>query len=287
MAIRMLPAGGLTLAILIADPCALSAAERSIVQVSFAVAEPLYLDQLTAAEKRTIEQGVTGLLLRKLEDEIPFLRFAAGPADRKLQVRLGTPDASEERAHDVNLYLLLSGSNLEQATKEWKFRGRATWDDAITDPQAFRTEIETSLGLQKFSSVIRGLFERIAVAGEGESIHLPEWDIAWLLPFKQTELCMAPHSRVRLITEVQTTYNPNEPLELEADTSVFATAPREEQKGRILCLPDRAQDLSLVSGRPPEVVKVKEVYVLKFIKMASGCKPPQPPAAAAGPGGGQ
>ena len=286
MRIRIIQPGGLMLVIFLGCSCALVAAERPLVQVSFKIAEPFYLRQLTDQEKAKVEQGVTKFVLSKLEAEIPFLRFGTGPADLKLAVQLGRSDASEVRAHEVAFQLLLAVPNLDPASKDWGFRSRGTWNDAIIDPQSFQAEIDTSLRRYHFSDVVRGFFEGISVAGEGESIHLEEAEIAWLLPFKQTELCMAVRSRVRLKGEVEVSFNPQQPWELETDTSVFVTPPKAEQKDRILCLPDRTQDLGLVRGRPLDKVKLTEVHILSFIKMSSGCNPPQPPAAAVGVAGG-
>lgn len=292
MKTRLLQTGGL-LAVFLGCSCpSLPAAERPLVQVSFAITEPFYLKQLTRQERTKVEQGVTRLVLSKLETEIPFLRFGTGKADLRLTVQLGRPDASELRAHDVAFHLLLDVPNLDQAAKEWGFRGRATWNDAILDPQSFQTEIDASLRRYRFSDVVRGFFQGISVAGDGDPIHLEEAELAWLLPFKQTDLCMAVRSRVQLKGEYEASYYKQEPWELESDTSVFATTPNANQKDRILCLPDPTQalKLNLVRGRPLDEVKLKvklkEVHVLNFIKMSSGCKPPQPPGVAVDAAGG-
>src|ERR1044071_6879616 len=224
----------LAFALLCGLPCALGALERPMVQVRFAITEPVYCEQLESHEKNALERSVEKLIVSRLSEELPFLRYSSDQSSRFIvYVTLGRAEASETSAHDVYFYFSLAASNEAQASAKWEFRSRSTWDDGIGNPILFHKEIAASLSPNRFNSLVHDFLERIPVAQEGETVRLPEYPIAWVLPFKQGDLCIASKSRVRLTTEIETSFNPREARDYWAEITIYVRPKKKEHQDRI------------------------------------------------------
>lgn len=280
---------GVLLAILVLAPGAARAADKPLVQVGFSVAEPLYQQRLSDAEQAAIEQRIAQFLLTRLQEDIPFLAFGPGQADSyRLRVSLGQANAPKV-PHDVRFVIdLIAPDGRKEGSKVWGFRGRATWDDAIGGPEVFEREIRARLSQLRLTDLVPGVLERVPVTQEGTSIPLPEVKMAWILPFLKADLCLGPGSAVSLATEIETSFNPNEPRQYRAIPTVYLGSEKPEHRGRVLCLPESQQDLTLLENRTPDQVRVKKVFVTTYSKPAEGCFPaPASPEAVASSLGGE
>lgn len=270
----------LTAALLLV-PAGISALEKPKVRVQFSLAEPVYLDRYSTQEITSIESMVTSFLIGKLSSEIGFLAFTKTPADFTVIFRLGDPKSSKRLFHDVRFQVLLTGPAGASRTAYLPFRGPDTWADSTGYWMQLETEVQSQLSKISSRDLVSEVWSMISVASEGQLVHKPpDFESAWILPFRPVDLCIDFSSEVKLATEVSTELGPMYRNFLaEAIMAYNPAGVQEKMRNRLLCAPKTGQSgLDVVRRSAPSAVKVKEIFVMRYIQM-SGCQGPLPPTA--------
>jgi hypothetical protein len=257
-------------------PVGSPAADKPAVRVQFSLAEPVYSAQFSPREIKDLVSATTSFLVRRLSDEIGFLRFAsASSASFTMTFTLGEATADRTEHHEVRIHILLTGPRVTGRATDWPFRDDKAWGGSFGGLVQFEREIRDQMSKHLPGNLVSELLSLIPLASDvGSFIHpRPQIENAWVLPFRQIDLCMAANSEVKLANEVSTPFAviPQEFLAVaKAPYSPSShTAQDEELRGYLLFVPEPLQDgLAMMSQSEPSAVKVKKVFVTRYFKMS-------------------
>jgi hypothetical protein len=264
-----------------------AAVEKPDVGLSFTVEEPVYLDRLIDQKdgsdkpRKAAENNFLIELHNRLAAKYGFLRFHIGSAPYRLNITLGRPDASH-RGHSVDIQFTLSGKlddKIEEisVSETCLFRGKGNSAVGLGGADGLVRELllrfDVSSEENPCHRAILSLFRRIPVGQQGTTIQSDPYRIAWVLPFRDSDLCIGKDSRVQLNTEFDT--GVDKPSRHFLTRTSTATDP--QYRLRILCVPhpDNQRDLNLAI-RYSKTVIVKHVFVITPTPMSTRCELPKP-----------
>jgi hypothetical protein len=272
----------LTLMLLLAPAAApaATAAGKPLVKVDFILAEPLYRDQLKAAQIRDLGTAVSSLLVGELSREVLFLGFTRDNAPFHLVFRLGAPQASKIAFHDVFFQAELTGPDGQRASTSWLFRDSSSWGNGIGSSSQLRTEIETSLGKHDMAELVPEVLSAIPVANDGFLVKDSKIRVGWVLPFRDEEVCMGFETEIKLEGETSSTLG-RAPFETWANAYMIynppGRSPREDLRHCLLYQTSRNQKgYDMMEQSKPSEVRIGQVFVMRYERK---CKKPLAPAA--------
>ncbi len=275
-------------------------AERPRVGVSFEIVEPRYQASL-GSQRASLEAGVLSALTEQLNRRIRFIAFDGGGGHPlRLLVRLQRKALGDPPPRgplwETGFAARLEGAGSEIEPVYWlRFRPEERYLERVGTPEELGVEITQKLREADYPALVRHLFSKVAIADSAQFLKEPALElIGWIIPYKQSEICLDSGSVVTIQTEIPTTlftlkrdYKANEFTEFNPPD----TTGRQDLREHVICIADREQEnIADLNRVEPSAVQVKAVRVIEYRPNDAACNPSISPvdvAAEFAGGGGQ
>jgi hypothetical protein len=276
-----------TVVLLIGTP---AAAQAPHLRVQFRLADSVYVQAFTAAERDSLEDSATAMLVRQFSRHLGFLSFTRNPADssRVLRVILDQKEpGSGSRLGERGLHLLLKNPPFEPRRLYWRtFR---TIGFAARDTVGSVTTFLGELGIvldnldgTAWDALVSGLLSSVSIADTSAAAWVAPpgsgSPVDWLIPLRPDSACFDPdRSRLRIRNDVYQTGNKQNlvatarPLgTLSESRSFVVPTALERYRGQIRAPLD--SPITVFSTPPgPDSIRVKAVFVTAYGFDILGC----------------
>ncbi len=276
------------------------AAEKRVVAVRFRIEASTYRSHFTSPA--SLEAQVTQDLVQTLKRNVSFLDFAAdsgASGSYILTVTLAVPDPMRGVATQrVMLYSSLAAPDGTELKTRWqwlKYRDPLSECSDLSDshcriPAAgeFADEVHVLLSAANYSELVKNVLREVPIlAGTGKLLAQPV--AGWVLPFRQTEICLDLQSQFRVAgtvpspaADIPGTFlaEMEGPYRQSPDSAVFGMLLRGESEDD-----DRVKKPIFLQN--PDAVVVKAVYVVQYRRFSDGSCGGAIPPATSGNGGPQ
>lgn len=254
---------------------------RPHVAVRFDLEAPDYVNAFTREERDTLEKDAAARAATVLNERFPFLVFVADrDTSPRLEIRLERldPTAPPEKPQEVGLHMGLVIEGADYDSCYWKLRDDS--GDTIGSWSGLSLDVQSCVERADEQTMVDQLLSHVSIADS--SLCWPD-PVAWVLPYRQEDLCIEPHSRVAVEADVPSGGGPMEmkfETDLKSSFNPPSTLGREEYRGRVWVVAEATpSDLALVQGHA-DSVQTRAVYMLHFLRS-------RPCRELAGPGSGE
>lgn len=275
-------------------------ADRPVISVAFQITEPHYQNSL-GNQRAELEAAVQSVLAGQLNQRIHFLSFSSGGEQSlRLLVRLGRKILGDPPPQgplwETGFEARLDGLGSQAEPVYWlRFRPAERYLDRLGTPEELKVEIGQKLREADYPALVRQLFSRVPIADSAQFLKEPSLQIiGWIIPYKQSEICLDSGSVVAIQTEIPTSlftlkrdYKADEFSEFDPPAATELQHLREH----VICIADRRQEnIEDLNRVEPSAVKVKAIRVVEYRPNDTACSPsisPTDVAAELASGGGR
>jgi hypothetical protein len=269
------------------------AGQQPTIRVRFQVVEPSFVDAFRSTLP-SLQSRAAGAMAAKLDSSFRFARFVTqGPANYELRFALDRRQRGTVGRDEVGIYVSITVPDAEEIYLV-PFRTREEYTDRRGTEAAFLSRLVHTVSPQQLRVLARELLTKIPVARANTAVTWPP--LAWILPFRHEDLCLATTSTFRIRTLYS---NASGPVEQEVvatarqpfDPPSGIPAQHRSRRNYVLAVADESRQeyrelLAAISAR--RRVEVREVFVQDYVLQRSRCASPISPRAAFGnPGGGE
>jgi len=258
-------------------------AEKPVVVVRFRIEASSYQDHFT--NRQSLEAQITQDLVQALKQNVSFLDFAAdsgATGGYTLTVALAVPvPTSEVATQTVIVNSALAGPDDTSLHTRWKWLKYREpllecfdFSDAhckIPDAPEFAAELHVLFAAANYSDLVKNVLRDVPIlSGTGKLLGQPV--AGWVLPFRQTDICLDRQSQFRVastipspaadipgtfLAEMEGPYRPT------PESAVFGMLLRGESDDD-----DRVKKPIFLQN--PDAAMVTAVYIVQYRRLADG-----------------
>lgn len=256
------------------------AAEKTVVNVVFELADRHYTDELGTEGTADLRASGATAVAEVFSERFGFLEFQSGAASQyTLTVRLGRAEGLGTENTEFGFHISLSGPDVPQDAKNYLvFRTKDQYLAPIGTPETLTAEIRGRMAQIGRDFLIHDVLHYISIADAGEFVGSPVW--VWLIDRNRNQLCITDRSSLEVVASMPKAAVGRVSARFVAVDTVVEDpehpALRDAvSRSKIIATPMSAsaqEMLEVLRSAEPSKVVIKRVFVLRY---EPEC-PPQP-----------